>query len=314
VNVKQVIGLILKVLVLAIAMFILFSVGSALLGPKIDVEMTAEQNTQAMVAMLVGSLVDAIIVTYAILRSRQYGWKLMGIIALVFYGAKTFMSTIEAWWFMDNVTSPMIPGMFMMTLPLVLLSPPLAVWMLGKAKKPEASADTGENHRLIMPAGQWAWKLAMLAIIVYPWVYIIFGYYVAFKAPAVQEFYGGTDPGSFAAQIAHLARTSPGLWPWQIFRGLLWIGFALPLIRTTKGRAWETGLILALFYGISMNTVHFIPNPLMPRGVAMAHFWETVPSNAMWAFAIVWLLHRKHTSFRDLFAPEPQETPVEQTT
>jgi hypothetical protein len=305
VNVKQIIGLVLKVLVLTIAMFILFLVGSSVLGPQVDAaEMTPEQTGMAaLVVIIVTCLIDTVILTYLILRSRLTGWRLMAVTAFTFYGAKTFMSAIEAWWFMDNVTASMIPGLFMMTLPLVLLFPPLAVWILGKAKK-SAQPGEEENTRLVMPPGQWAWKLALLAGIIYPFVYIAFGYYVAFRSPAVQEFYGGTDPGTFIAQLGVLAGESPELYPWQVFRGLLWVAFALPVIRTTKGRAWEAGLIVGLLYSISMNTVHFIPNPLMPPAVQMAHFWETAPSNFIWALAIVWLLHRRHDSFRDLFAPE----------
>jgi hypothetical protein len=303
---RKTLSLVLKVILLTIVMFILFSVGSSFLGPPVDAsQMTPEQASRSGMALITICLIDTIVLVYLILRSRLTGWRLMAVTGFAYYGAKTFLSAIEAWYFMTNLTPDMIPGLFLMTLPVALLFPPIAVWVLGKAKK-SAEPEGEENTRLSMPAGQLIWKLAVLAVIVYPLLYFAFGYYVAMRSPALQSFYGIEDPGSFIAQLGILVRETPMVFPWQIFRGLLWVAVAAPVIRTTKGRAWEAGLIVALLFSIVMNDVHFIPNPLMPPGVQMAHFIETTPSNFIWGWAIVWLLHRRHTSLRDLFGSGPK--------
>lgn len=308
---RKTLGLVLKVILLTIVMFILFSVGSSFLGPPVDAsQMTPEQASRSGMALIITSLIDTIVLTYLILRSRLTGWRLMAVTAFAYYGAKTFLSAIEAWYFMTNLTPDMIPGLFLMTLPVALLFPPFAVWVLGKAKK-SAEPEGVENTRLIMPAGQLIWKLAVLAVIIYPLLYFAFGYFVAMRAPAVQSFYGIEDPGSFIAQLGVLFRETPVVFPWQIFRGLLWVAVAAPVIRTTKGPAWEAGLIVALLFSIVMNDVHLIPNPLMPPDVQSAHFLETASSNFIWGWAITWLLHRRHTSLGNLFGfgVQSAETP-----
>jgi hypothetical protein len=98
----------------------------------------------------------------------------------------------------------------------------------------------------------------------------------------------------------HMARTlsqDPWLYPFEALRGLLWVALAVPVIRTTRGRAWEAGLLTALLFGLVMNDVHLLPNPLMPAPVRAIHFVETASSNFIWGWAIVWPLHRRQAAY-----------------
>lgn len=67
-----------------------------------------------------------------------------------------------------------------------------------------------------------------------------------------------------------------------------------------KGPWWEAGLAVALLFSVVMAQL-LMPNPYMPEAVRMAHLIETASSNFIFGWIVVWLLHRHHSSLRDLF-------------
>jgi hypothetical protein len=300
-NIKFTLVLVLKVIILTIVMFILFSVGASAFtaDSAMAQQMSPEDAAASGVLLLVVSFIDTLILTYFILRSRLSGLRLMVVVALVFYGVKTFTSIIEAWWFMTNITPEEIPGLFLMTVPMAVLFPLVAVPILGKAKKGER-LDEPPNTRLVMPIGQLAWKVVVLSVIVYPTLFWTFGYYVAFSNPELVAFYGDTHPGSFTAQMSNIWADDPLVFVFEIFRGALWIALAAPVIRTTKGRIWEAGLLVVLLFTLVQNDVHLLPG-VMPPSVRLSHFIETASSNLIYAVILTWLMHREHSSLRDLF-------------
>jgi hypothetical protein len=155
------------------------------------------------------------------------------------------------------------------------------------------------NVRLVMSPGEWVWKLAMIAV-VYLILYFTFGYYVAWKSPEVQAYYGGTDPETFFAQIGYIWHTTPWMFPFQAFRAILWVVFVLPVVRMLKGRSWETALAIAVLFSV-WSAQLILPNPFMPRGVAMTHLLETVSSNFIFGWIVGWLFSRHHPSVSDVF-------------
>ncbi|MFN2282437.1 MAG: hypothetical protein ACK2TZ_11285 [Anaerolineales bacterium] len=301
-KIKSVLVLSLKVIVLTMVMFVLWTIGTSIFSADsaLAQQMSPEEAAAAGMMLIVVSFIDTLILTYFILRSRLRGLRLMVTVSLVLYGVKTFLSIIEAWWFMTDVNAGEMPGLFLMTVPMAVLFPVIAVWMLGKAKKGE-EVDETPNTRLVMPTGQLVWKVAFLSVIVYPALFWTFGYYVAFSNPELVAYYGSTHPGSFLAQMGNVWADDPFVFLFEIFRGLLWVALAVPVIRTTKGRVWETGLILGLLFALVQNDVHLIPG-VMPPSVRLSHFIETASSNFIFALIATWLLHRKHSSLRDLFS------------
>jgi len=301
-KIKPAIVLSLKIIVLTIVMFILWTIGSSIFttDSALAQQMSPEDAAASGLMLIVVSFIDTPILTYFILRSRLRGLRLMVTVSLVFYGVKTFLSIIEAWWFMTDVNAEEIPGLFLMTVPLAVLFPIIAVWMLGKAKKAE-EVDEAPNTRLVMPTGQLVLKVAFLSVIIYPVLFWTFGYYVAFSNPELVAYYGATHPGSFLAQMSHVWADDPFVFLFEVFRGLIWVALAAPVIRTTKGRVCEAGLILVLLFSLVQNDVHLIPG-VMPPSVRLSHFIETASSNLIFAVIITWLLHREHSSLRNLFS------------
>jgi len=313
---KKSIFFVLKTILLTIWLTVLFMVGSGLMAPSVEgMQLSPEEQNFAGIAVLIVSLVDTLILAWLILRSRLHGWRLMLAVMAAYYGVKVVISQPEAWYFMRNVTPDMLRGIILMYVPSAILYPPAAVFVWGRLRAPKDDmADTAPNRRLIMPRGQLVAKLAVLSLLVYPLLFFLAGYYIAFRNPDVLAFYNATDYGNFIAQMTATFAADPKLYLFEVMRALLWIALAAPVIRWTRGSAWEAGLIVAVLFALLMNDVHLYPNPLMPRSVSTTHFIETASSNFVWGLAITWLMHRAHRSLADLFGrgenPEQKIAPA----
>jgi hypothetical protein len=148
-----------------------------------------------------------------------------------------------------------------------------------------------------MLAGEWAWKLGVIAV-VYVILYFTFGYFIAWRNPTVREYYGGIDEGGFAGQIGRVLRDTPWLVPFQIVRAMFWVALAVPVIRMLKGQRTETALAIGLLFAVVMNAQLLLPNPYMPEPVRMAHLVETASSNFLFGVFIGWLLTKRHAFAR----------------
>jgi hypothetical protein len=278
--------IVIRLAILSVVYFICFASVSAALLPPFEKPEPVEAST-AVAALLAVSLLNTLVLGYIILRSRWGGWKLILAIFFVFYGVVTVMPQIETAFFVKSLPPGMLPRLFLSGAIISALFSLLAVFILGKRKsKPKES----NNHsRLDMPVGQWVGKLSLI-VIAYLVIYFTFGYFIAWKSPAVRAYYGGTDPGSLLAQIKSVLRDTPLLLPLQAVRAILWTAIAVPVIRMMKGRWWEAGLAVALLFAVVMNSQLLLPNPLMPQEVRMVHLVETATSNFLFGWFVVWVL------------------------
>lgn len=305
---KTIILLALKLIALTITLFLCFTVASILSGvsaqptgaaaPSGQAQPSSAQAGATALTLLLACFLQALVLGYIILRSRWNGWKLVGAIFLAFFGIGTVLAQIESIVYLPRHLPPgMIPKLFIMGAITAGLFSPLAVLILGKMKR--ETTPQIPNLRLIMPWREWIWKLATIAV-AYLILYFTFGYFVAWKNPAVQAYYGGTDPGNFFAQMAAIWSTVPWMFALQIFRAMLWTLFTLPIIRMFKGGGWELGLAVALLFAV-WSSMLLLPNPFMPEEVARTHLIETVASNFIFGLVMAWLLNRHHASVRELF-------------
>lgn len=289
---KSILSIVVKYVVLSVIWLVVFIVSMGIALPSSAQQPTTpEQESATILALLVVGLLNTAVVVYIILRSRWSGWKLSAAIFLLHYVSMTFMSMIETLPFpavLDRMPPGTLQGTLVGGLLLALVFAPLSVLILGKWKQREAADEA--NMRLIgMPAGEWAWKLVVIAV-VYVTLYFTFGYYIAWQNPELVAYYGGTDPGSFFAQMRNVMDETPWLPLFQVLRAMLWTLIALPVIRFMKGRTWETGLAVGLSYAVLMNSQHLVPNPIMPDVVRMAHMVETASSNFIFGLVVTALL------------------------
>jgi hypothetical protein len=151
--------------------------------------------------------------------------------------------------------------------------------ILGKAK-----TSINESSPLKLTAGKVA-----LIVVAYVIIYFTFGYFIAWKNPAVRAYYGGGDPAGFFAHITGLVRAEPLLFLLQAVRALMWTAIALPVIKMTKSEWWEAGLAVALVFAV-MTSQLLLPNPLMPTEVRMVHLLETATSNFLFGWLVTLVL------------------------
>jgi hypothetical protein len=201
------------------------------------------------------------------------------------------MPQIETAYFVRGLPPGMLPRLFIAGMIIAAVFAPLAVLIFGRAKR-----QANGQLRLRMPLGSWLVRLSLI-VIVYLFLYFTFGYFIAWKNPAVRAYYGGSDPGSFIAHMTSLLRDEPLLFLLQVARALLWAAIAVPVIKMMKGQWWESGLAVALLFGVFMNSLLLLPNPLMPTEVRLVHLVETATSNFLFGWLIVLLL-RPSISFR----------------
>lgn len=242
---------------------------------------------QAFVPLLIYSFLIACLFGYIIYRSRWHGLKLAIFIFVSFFGIMTVAGQLESLLFLqDQLPAGMVGKIFLQGVILAGLFSPFAVMIMGKTKQPGVAEEAKQRPGVPLP--EWIWKVLVIGV-VYLIVYLLFGYYVAWKSPVLQQYYGGTDPGNFFVHLSNLWNTSPYVFPFQIARGLLWMLFALPIIRMHKGGKLEVAITLALLLAFWSFQL-LIPNPYMPAEVARVHLVEIFSSNFIFGFIIGILL------------------------
>lgn len=289
-----------RIALLLLLFLILFVIGSmAVSGMLPDMESEPGPVPKDSGFLIFGVL-NTLLIIVMIKSSRWYGLKLIMALSFAYYGAVTFLPQIETWYFLSKVTvtAEILQGLFIMGLPIAFIFIPLAVFVLGKRKGKETVVKTAT---VLLPTKQLLIKVIAITLI-YIVLYWGAGYFIAWQNPDLRAFYG--SPGSilpFWEQTANTFNDS-GLFPFQFLRGLLWTLCAVPIISGTKLSTWRTAILLGLFFTIPQVLGLILENPLMPSAsVRLSHLFEGIASNFTFGLIIVWLLHREHTSFQDLF-------------
>src|SRR5258707_399530 len=237
--------------------------------------------------------------SYLILRARWHGWMLVGAVFVSMYGISTVASQVETVAFLTNkLPQGMIRAIFVQGAIAAALFAPLAVLTLGKWRAASLRAPMAPAAPLKLAS-----ILLRLAILVaaFVFLYMFFGYYVAWRNPELQRFYEGPELATFWAALRHNWISSRWIYALAAFRALLYVGCLYPLVRMLHTSRWESALAAALFSGC-WTTVLLLPNPLMPASVARSHFWETLGFSLVFGALAGWLLC--------FTAPAPQVEPT----
>jgi len=203
------------------------------------------------------------------------------------YGISTVASQVESVAFLSNkLPQGMIRAIFVQGAIAAALFAPLAVLALGKwratsIRPPMSPAVPPKPASLLL-------RVAILAA-AFVFLYMFFGYYVAWRNPELRRFYGGPEEATFWAAWQHNWTSSPWIYALAVFRALLHVGCLYPLVRMLHASRRESALAAALFL-TCWTTVLLLPNPLMPASVARSHFWETLGFNLVFGALAGWLL------------------------
>jgi len=280
------ISIVLRVIALTFVLFVCYGIGSGVAMRGITQPAGGGSEAISLVAVCV---LQTIVLSYLIIRSRWSGWRLMLAVFFIFYGVATFMPQIESAVFLTTqLPAGMVARLFLLGFLVAAPFSLLAVLILGKRK-----AELTDNQPGIR-VSVGAWKLVVIAL-AYVILYFTFGYFVAWRNPAVREYYGGTDPGSFFAQMRNVVRDTPWLIPFQVLRAMFWVAIALPIVRMLKADWREIALAVGVTFSVLMTALLLLPNPYMPEPVRMAHLAETASSNFIFGLLVGCLLTERFT-------------------
>ena len=283
--------LLVRGLLLTIIYLFLFATISAFLIPPLKQNAAPDEGALVLAALLVVSFSHTVVLSYLIVRANIYGLELIAYIFVVLFGVSTIMSQMETAVFVTHLPPGFLSRIVLSGLLLALVFSAIAVVIWGKLRRSRAV----ESNWLNLTWKEWTIRLAIIGCC-YVIIYFTFGYYLAWKNPAVQTYYGGTDPGDFFSQIKSVLRDTPWLPIFQFARGILWTLIALPIIKMMKGKWWETALGVSLCFALLMSPQLLIPNPLMPVAVRQAHFVETITSNFLFGWLVVFVLVKWRSS------------------
>ena len=290
----------LKVLAVCILFAVCVIVGGALSGiDKIAQQPIASQSNPPFTqqvppapgdflpAFLIFTFCVGGVTSYLIFRARWHGWKLVAVIFVSMYGISTVANQLDSIAFLsDKLPRGMIRAIFVQGAIAAALFAPLAVLVLGKWRN--VSLPVLESPAILPKPASILLRITILvaAFIV---LYMFFGYYVAWRNPELQRFYGGAELLNFWAAWQHNWTSSRWIYALTAFRALLCIAFLYPVIRMLHTSRQESALAAALFLAC-WTTALLLPNPLMPASVARSHFWETLSFSLVFGTLAGWLL------------------------
>ncbi|NOY36270.1 MAG: hypothetical protein GXO83_01695 [Chlorobi bacterium] len=260
--------------------------------PSELIGMSDNSQSNAQLILLFTCALNTGVVLYFIYHSHIRGWKLAGTVFLVIFGIQYFMSQIETLWFNDSLNMPVntifavVSGGAFST----LLFSVTATWFTGNFSSLKESA----GIRTTVDTVPMVKKILLLSFIIWPLIYFLAGYLIAWQFAAVRQLYSGTTEMAPFLSIME-ANFASGLYFFQIFRGALWILIALPALAVMKGSRIHKGVILGLLIAFLGSSQLLLPNPIMSGTVRMAHLLETASSDFLWGFIIAWYLEKNIT-------------------
>ena len=270
---------------LSVLMMFLFIIG-ILIGTEIFPSSLTEasaDNSNGEILLFLTCALNTAVIMYFIYNSIIKGWKLVGILFLITFGIQYFMSQIETVWFNDSLNLPIngilaiVTGGAIMSLFFALA----ATWLTGNFK---AKKEYGTLKVELAPMLMW---VTLLAVIIWPLVYFMAGYLIAWQFAEVRLFYSGTtEMASFFSIMKE--NVISGLYFFQIFRGVLWVLIAYLVLVSIEGTLLRKALILGLLLSFLGSSQLLLPNPIMPYMVRMGHLVETATSSFLWGFILAW--------------------------
>jgi hypothetical protein len=263
-----------------------------------------DQAPEAMLffRLILVCLIHVILLYLTIRNSIWAGIKLIMVVFLLIFMIQYFLSMIEAIWFNDSLNMPLsgIKSILLSGFLAALLFSPLMVWISGRIRSNKEFKETSLN---ISISRGLIWKIPLLIVIVYPALYFLAGYYIAWQSESVRLFYtGSAEIENFGKMLIDNVRS--GLYGFQILRGLIWVVLAIPLYLMLKGSFWWKGVLTGFLFALLMNAQHLLPNPYFPADVSFVHFIETASSNFVWGFIIILVFHglngERHDKWQNL--------------
>jgi len=293
-NIKNTISVLVQVLGASIGFIVSMVIADAISPmPQFILEKTPATGFFSLpVAMLFSSIVNAVILVWVARRSSFKGSALIGQLFVLSFIAQAFQTQIETGYFISafpllhnnlEVYRLILRGFITSAAFAALVA--LIVGGFSKAPRPTTNFEVNADRAV----RQSAW-LAVIYIV----LYMLFGYYVAWQSQELRLFYGGpAELNSAVDQWLITLMGKPELPVFQYFRGIVWILCLIPLFRGFSGKRVELVILSGLALGLLPTAQLAFPNPLMPAGVSLYHFWEVSISTGIFGALCAWFVPKE---------------------
>lgn len=260
----------------AIALWLALMVGQILSGMVILAMVhgplpgsLANEPLTAIQAMAIVAAAFAVVLGLLAATMRWSTWGKAAALFVILYGLETLLSFIESIYFNTYLHLP------------VMLLAGMAVGNIIKAGLVAVACALLWPAKSGVPAeplGGLVWKLPVI-IPLYILVYFAAGQFIAWQGAELRDYYG---------QGLQIDRLQLSLL--QVFRGAIWAGLALLLVKSLKGGIWQRAVMTGLAFAVLMALVLLMPNPYMPWAVRRMHLLEVFSSNFLFGIACVLIL------------------------
>ena len=277
----------------AMLAFVISLVVSNMIAPLAPEIMEAGKSATGFLSttmtFLFNAFANTLILVWVAQRSSFRGVPMVGQLFVLSFGAQVFMTQIETSYFISAF--PLLNGNFQLYnlilrgLLTSLLFSLLVTWICGgfsKNPRPQTKFSIMANNAI--KQGSWL-------PVVYIVLYMLFGYFVAWRVQELRLFYGGpTQLNGFFEQWGISLMGKPELPAFQYFRGVLWILCLVPLFMGFSGKRVELIILSALALALLPTAQLAFANPLMPAAVSLGHFWEVSISTGIFGALCAWFL------------------------
>jgi hypothetical protein len=285
VTIARILKFTLFYILLSIVMLVSWSVGSLLGNVVTQSNPPAINDPSTPLVFLFVCLFNSLLVGILIWATRDYPSTIRWIVIVLFsFVTQFFLPQMETYFFSDSlgIGSAQIASIVMAGLIMVVVTITLGILLSDKMIKTPARTPIKftltTRASVILP-------LILMTCLVYPLIYMLFGYYIAWQSEALRLFY--TQSSEIKPLLNQLTDSIfNGIYAFQILRGTIWFMVSIPLVLMLQSVGQFRHLLFGLLVGLLPATQLFIPNPYMPSDIAMTHFIETSISNFLWGVLI----------------------------
>lgn len=261
----------LKLLVLTSLLFALYAVDF------LHFSVTPEALA-APVPLALTTLLHTLVLSYAMSRTTQRGWRLGVALFLAFYGITTLMVAIEAVYLPDALPPDIVKSLLVNGGIAAGLFSCALVLVWGRWQPAPTSSASGQT-----PSISWLAWIGKFLLIGFVWtvLFVVFGALVFMSlaralAPEALSTYANMDMPAWVL-------------PFQLVRGIIWAVLALPLIRILRGSRSRVALTVALLFAVLMGT-NLLRATGLPAGLQIAHLVEVTGENFIFGWLVAWIV------------------------
>lgn len=251
--------------------------------------LSSDSNDGSLVQLLFISALNAGIIMVYIYNSSQSKVKLIGSLSIILFGLQYFMAQIESLWFNsalqmeENTIYAILAGGAITSVLLAMLS----VTIFRRIIKRKHESDAYINNIRVNVDSAWFVKTLVLIFVIWPAIYFVAGYYIAWQFEAIRLFYSGSaNMDSFGKMMEMNFREH--LYTFQILRGLFWVLLGTLILNTSAGSLRFKALLTGALFMILSSSQLLMDNPIMPEAVRLGHLLETSTSNFIWGVILAY--------------------------